>query len=206
MSQIQANPQRQQQLQQPQQQQGLGGVLQPVSDTVGGPVGGLTGNQGQGGQQQQGGGQGQQQPGQGQQGLLQPVTQPVQGLLGGLLGGGQGQQGQGQQPEGLLGGLLGGGQGQQGQGLGGVLQPVSDTVGKASQGLGNVLGNIGGSTTRHYDPDEIGYYRQQMERQGPPEQQHQYMSMIIEILQKLVQQQIQQEYTIRQIIYLLQNK
>lgn len=79
-------------------------------------------------------------------------------------------------------------------------------MGKAGQGLGNVLGNIGGSTTRHYDPEDIGWYRQQMERQGPPEQQHQYMAMIIEILQKLVQQQIQQEYMIRQIIQHLQNK
>jgi hypothetical protein len=42
----------------------------------------------------------------------------------------------------------------------GVLQPVTDTVGNIDQGLGKALDNIGGSTTRHYDPDEIRYYRQ----------------------------------------------
>lgn len=32
----------------------------------------------------------------------------------------------------------------------------------------SLIGNIGGETGKQYDPDEIGYYRRIMERQGPP--------------------------------------
>jgi hypothetical protein len=73
-------------------------------------------------------------------------SQQQQGLLGGLL----------QPVTDVVGGLTGG------QGLGGILEPVTGAVGNVSEGLGqglsNVLGNLGGSSGKQYDPDEIGYY------------------------------------------------
>jgi hypothetical protein len=137
-------------------------------------------------------------------GLLQPVTDVVGGLTGG-------------------------------QGLGGALEPVTGAVGQVGeglgQGLGNVLGGLGGSSGKQYDPEDIGYYRQIMERQGPPmvysnqqlrerlqierefgqlRQQYpqppEYMGQLIQILQILMQLQIEQGYQIRQIMQYLQNK
>lgn len=142
--------------------------------------------------------------------------QQQQGLLGGLL----------QPVTDTVGGLTGG------QGLGGVLEPVTGAVGQATEGLGKALGNIGGETGKRYDPDEIGYYRQIMERQGPPmvysnkqlrerleiekelgqlrqqqlPQPPEYMGQLIQIPQTLMQLQIEQGYQLRQILQYLQHK
>jgi hypothetical protein len=83
--------------------------------------------------------------------------------------------------------------------LGGVLEPVTDTVGGVGQGLGKALSNIGGSSIREYDPADISPYRQQMEQQGPPqshggavEERLSQMEHKIEQILQYIQQQQQQ--------------